>query len=158
MFLEVLEGHVQSYVKTKGMATAQWSKSNQPTISSADNEPAAAEEEKRGQQLQEQEMAEEREEEKAEKGPRSAAAPLTFDPKAGEVVPEIKFAQATVEEKSRQNLKRTVSLAKENLESARATRNEKWEPLFEEVEMDEDRAPLTPPRVIKKQKLKSINN
>jgi hypothetical protein len=47
MFLEVLEGHVQSYVEANGMATtAQRSKSNQPTISSADHESAAAEEEK----------------------------------------------------------------------------------------------------------------
>jgi hypothetical protein len=37
--------------------------------------------------------------------------------------PEIKLAQATAEEKSKRNLKRTVSLAKENLKSARATRN-----------------------------------
>jgi hypothetical protein len=72
--------------------------------------------------------------------------------------PEIKLAQATVEEKSKRNLKRTVSLAEENLKSARATRNEIRESVFEEVEMDEDRAPLTPPRVTKKRKLKSINN
>jgi hypothetical protein len=86
MFLEVLEGHVlQSYVEANGMATAQQSKSNQPTISSADDESAAAEEEKRRQQLQEQEMAEEREEEKAEEAPTTTATPLTFDPKAGEV-------------------------------------------------------------------------
>ncbi len=37
--------------------------------------------------------------------------------------PEIKLTQATVEEKSKRNLKRTVSLAEENLKSARATRN-----------------------------------
>jgi hypothetical protein len=37
-----------------------------------------------------------------------------------------------------------VSLAKENLESARATRNKMREIVFEEVAMDEDRAPLTP--------------
>jgi hypothetical protein len=68
------------------MATAQRSKSNQPTsISSADDESAAAEEEKRQQQLQEQEMAEEREEEKAEEASTTIAAPLTFDSKAGEV-------------------------------------------------------------------------
>jgi hypothetical protein len=86
MFLEVLEGHVRSYVEANGMATAQRSKSNQPTsISSADDESAAAEEEKRRQQLQEQEMAEEREEEKAEEAPPTTAAPFTFDPKAGEV-------------------------------------------------------------------------
>jgi hypothetical protein len=72
--------------------------------------------------------------------------------------PEIKLAQATVEEKSKRNLKRTVSLAEENLKSARATRNEIRESVFEEVEMDEDRAPLTPPRVSKKRKLRSINN
>jgi hypothetical protein len=51
-----------------------------------------------------------------------------------------------------------VSLAEENLKSARATRNEIRESVFEEVEMDKDRAPLTPPRVTKKRKLKSINN
>jgi hypothetical protein len=68
--------------------------------------------------------------------------------------PEIKLAQATtVEEKSKRNLKRTVSLAEENLKSARATRNEIQESVFEEVEMDEARAPLTPPRVSKKRKL-----
>jgi hypothetical protein len=38
--------------------------------------------------------------------------------------PEIKLAQATVEEKSKLNLRRMVSLAEENLKSARATRNE----------------------------------
>jgi hypothetical protein len=38
--------------------------------------------------------------------------------------PEIKLVQATVlEEKSKRNLKRTVSLAEENLKSARAARN-----------------------------------
>jgi hypothetical protein len=51
-------------------------------------------------------------------------------------------------------LKRTVLLAKENLKSAKATRNKIRESVFEEVEIDEDRAPLTPPRVSKKQKLK----
>jgi hypothetical protein len=58
--------------------------------------------------------------------------------------PEIKLAQATVEEKLKWILKRQVSLAKENLESARATRNKMREIVFEEVAMDEDRAPLTP--------------
>jgi hypothetical protein len=72
--------------------------------------------------------------------------------------PEIKLGQATVEEKSKQNLKRLVSLAEENLKSARATRNEIRESVFEEVEMDEDRAPLTPPIVSKKRKLRCINN
>ena len=72
--------------------------------------------------------------------------------------PEIKLSQATVEEKSKRNLKRTVSLAEENLNSGKATRNAIRESVFEEVEMDEDRAPLTPPRVSKKRKLKSINN
>jgi hypothetical protein len=68
VFLEVLEGHVRSYVEANGMATtAQRSKSNQLTISSADNESDAAEEEKHQQQLQEQEMAEERKEEKQRK-------------------------------------------------------------------------------------------
>jgi hypothetical protein len=57
MFLEVLEGHVRSYIEANGMATAQRSKSNQPTISSAEDESDAAEEEKRRQQLQEQEMS-----------------------------------------------------------------------------------------------------
>jgi hypothetical protein len=71
--------------------------------------------------------------------------------------PEIKLAQATVEEKSKRNLKRTVSLAEDSLNSARATRNAIREPVFEEVEMDEDGAPLTPLRVSKKRKLKSIN-
>jgi hypothetical protein len=87
MFLEVLEGHVQSYVEANGMATSQRSNSNHPTniSTSADDESAAAEEEKGRQQLQEQEMAEEREEEKAEGSPTTTAAPLTFDPKAGEV-------------------------------------------------------------------------
>jgi hypothetical protein len=85
MFLEVLEGHVGSYVEANGMATVQRSKSNQPAISSADDESAVAKEEKRQQQLQEQEMAEEREEEKAEEAPTTIAAPLTFDPKAGEI-------------------------------------------------------------------------
>jgi hypothetical protein len=68
MFLEVLEGHVQSYVEANGMATSQRSNSNQPTniSTSADDESAAAEEEKGQQQLQEQEMAEEREEEKGQ--------------------------------------------------------------------------------------------
>jgi hypothetical protein len=51
-----------------------------------------------------------------------------------------------------------VPLAEENLKSARATRNEIGESVFEEVEMDEDRAPLTPPRVSKRRKLRSINN
>ena len=46
-------------------------------------------------------------------------------------------------------MKRTVPLAEENLKSARATRNEIRESVFEEVEMDEDRAPLTPPRKTK---------
>ena len=61
----------------------------------------------------------------------------------------IKLTQATVEEKSKRNLKRKVSLAEENLDSARATRNETRESVFEEVTMDEDRAPLTPPRKTK---------
>jgi hypothetical protein len=44
-----------------------------------------------------------------------------------------------------------VSLTEENLESARATRNERPETIFKEVAMDEDRVPLTsPPRVSKK--------
>ena len=55
-------------------------------------------------------------------------------------------------------MKRKVSLAEENLESARAARNEIRESIFEEVAMDEDRAPLTPPRVRKKRNLRSINN
>jgi hypothetical protein len=38
------------------------------------------------------------------------------------VDPEIKLAQATIEEKSKRNLKRKVLLAKDNLESARATK------------------------------------
>jgi hypothetical protein len=67
----------------------------------------------------------------------------------------IKLTQATVEEKSKRNLKRKVSLAEENLDSARATRNETRESVFEEVTMDEDRAPLTPPRVSRKRKLRS---
>jgi hypothetical protein len=74
IFLEVLEGHVRSYVEANRMATVQRSKSNQPIISSADDESAASEEEKRWQELQEQEMAEEREEAKAEE----ASAPLAF--------------------------------------------------------------------------------
>jgi hypothetical protein len=53
-------------------------------------------------------------------------------------------------------LKRTVSLAEDNLNSARATRNAIRESVFEEVE--KDRAPLTPPRVSKKRKLRSINS
>jgi hypothetical protein len=70
--------------------------------------------------------------------------------------PAIKLTQATVEEKSKRNLKRKLSLAEENLDSsARAARNETRESLFEEVMLDEDRAPLTPPRVSKKRKLKS---
>jgi hypothetical protein len=69
--------------------------------------------------------------------------------------PAIKLTQATVDEKSKRNLKRKVSLAEENLESARATRNETRQSVFEEVTMDEDRAHLTPPRVSKKQKLRS---
>jgi hypothetical protein len=48
---------------------------------------------------------------------------------------------------SKRNLKRKVLLAKENLVSARAARNKIRESIFEEVAMDEDRAPLTPPRV-----------
>jgi hypothetical protein len=64
--------------------------------------------------------------------------------------PKIKLAQSTVEEKAERNLKRTVLLAKENLKSARATRNEIRDYVFEEVEMDEDRPPLTPPKVSKK--------
>jgi hypothetical protein len=87
MFLEVLEGHVQSYVEANGMATSQRSNSNQPTnvSSSADDESAAAEAEKGRQQLQEQDMADEREEEKAEESPTTTAAPSTFNRKAGEV-------------------------------------------------------------------------
>jgi hypothetical protein len=50
-----------------------------------------------------------------------------------------------------------VLLAKENLKSARATRNEIRETVFEEVAMDEDRAPLTSPIVSKKRKVRSIN-
>jgi molecular chaperone DnaK (HSP70) len=50
--------------------------------------------------------------------------------------PEIKLARATVEEKSKRNLKRTVSLAEENLKSARATRNEIRESVFEEAKGD----------------------
>jgi hypothetical protein len=69
--------------------------------------------------------------------------------------PAIKLTQATVDEKSKRNLKRKVSLAEENLESARAARNETRQSVFEEVTMDEDRAPLTPPRVSKKRKLRS---
>jgi hypothetical protein len=67
----------------------------------------------------------------------------------------MKLTQATVDEKSKRNLKRKVSLAEENLESARAARNETRQSVFEEVTMDEDRAPLTPPRVSKKRKLRS---
>ena len=67
--------------------------------------------------------------------------------------PEIKVTQATVKEMSKRNLKRKVSLAEENLVSARAARNEIRESIFEEVAMDEDRAPLTPPRASQKRKL-----
>ena len=70
--------------------------------------------------------------------------------------PQIKLAQATVEENSKRNLKRTVSLAEENLRSDRAARNEIRESVFEEVAMDVDRAPLTPPRIKKKRKLKEV--
>ncbi len=38
--------------------------------------------------------------------------------------PAIKLTQATVEEKSKRNLKRNVLLAEENQETAQATRNE----------------------------------
>jgi hypothetical protein len=69
--------------------------------------------------------------------------------------PGIKLTQASVEEKSKRNLKRKVSLFEENLESARAARNETRQSIYEEVAMDEDRAPLTPPRVSKIQKLRS---
>ena len=69
--------------------------------------------------------------------------------------PTIKLTQATVEEKSKRNLKRKVPLAEENHDSAKAARNETRESVFEEVTMDEDRAPLTPPRVSKKRKLRS---
>ena len=55
-------------------------------------------------------------------------------------------------------MKRKVSLAEANQESARAARNESRESIFEEVTMDEDRAPLTPPRVSKKRGLRSIKN
>jgi hypothetical protein len=50
MFMDVLQGHVRSYVEANGMATSQRSNLNQPTISSADDETAAAEEEKRRRQ------------------------------------------------------------------------------------------------------------
>lgn len=59
---------------------------------------------------------------------------------------------------NKRNFKRKVSLAKENLVSARAARNEIRESIFEEVAMDEDRAHLTPPRVSRKRKLRSNNN
>jgi hypothetical protein len=72
--------------------------------------------------------------------------------------PAIKRTQATVEEKSKRNLKRKVSLAEDNLDNARAARNETRESVFQEVTMDEDRASLTPPRVSKKRKLRSNNN
>jgi hypothetical protein len=61
------------------------------------------------------------------------------------VDPAIKRTQATVEEKLKRNLKRKVLLAEENLDNARAARNETRESVFQEVTMDEDRAPLTPP-------------
>jgi hypothetical protein len=64
--------------------------------------------------------------------------------------PAIKLTQATFEEKSKQNLKRKFSLAEVNLESAKAARNKTREPVFEKVTMDEDRAPLNPPRVSQK--------
>jgi hypothetical protein len=47
--------------------------------------------------------------------------------------PEIKLTQATVEEKSKRNLKRVVSIAEENLKSARATRNEIQEYLLKRL-------------------------
>jgi hypothetical protein len=71
--------------------------------------------------------------------------------------PAIKLTQATVELKSKRNLKRKVSLAEANLETAKAARNETRESVFDEVTMDEDRAPLTPPRVSQKRKLRSDN-
>jgi hypothetical protein len=60
------------------------------------------------------------------------------------LAPVIKLAQATVEEKLERNLERKVLLAEDNLEIARATRNKVQETIFDEVAMDEDRAPLTP--------------
>jgi hypothetical protein len=48
LFLEVLKGHVQSYVKANGMDTGDHgSKSKQPINSSADHESAAAAEGKK---------------------------------------------------------------------------------------------------------------
>jgi hypothetical protein len=41
MFLEVLEGNVQSYVEANGMATSQRSNSNQPTNISMRERPPA---------------------------------------------------------------------------------------------------------------------
>jgi hypothetical protein len=55
-------------------------------------------------------------------------------------------------EKVREPIERMADERENNL----ATRSEIQESVFEEVEMDEDRAPLTPPRISKKRKLKSI--
>jgi hypothetical protein len=51
-----------------------------------------------------------------------------------------------------------VSLAKDNLKGARATRNKIRESTFGEVEMEEDRAPLTPRRGSKKIEVLIIRN
>jgi hypothetical protein len=73
--------------------------------------------------------------------------------------PAIKLTtQATVEEKSKRNLKRKVLLAEANLDSAMAARNETRESFFEEVTMDEDRALLTPPREVENKNLEVMTN
>jgi hypothetical protein len=55
-------------------------------------------------------------------------------------------------------LRRKVLLAEANLESAKAAINKTRELVFEEVTIDEDRAPLTPPRVSRNENLEVITN
>jgi hypothetical protein len=77
VFLDVLKGHVQSYVEANGMVTADGSNSKQSNSSAKDKCPV----EQRRQPQQEQEMGEEKEEAKAEE--EHQQQPCQY-PRAGE--------------------------------------------------------------------------
>jgi hypothetical protein len=68
----------------------------------------------------------------------------------------IKLTQATVQEKSKQNFKGKVLLAKENLDSARATRNKIRDSILKEVMMDEDRILLLLLEWVENKSLKGV--
>jgi hypothetical protein len=83
MFIEVLEGHVRSYLEANGLVDGHGSKSK-PLQTSSDDESVVMEEANRRQEQQEHKMDEEKEEENAEEVQPAAATSIAFDPRAGE--------------------------------------------------------------------------